>query len=548
MASDRHQLRIISRAIKGDAEAFAGLCFRYADAMYRYLYFRLGSVLVAEEVCPQVFVRAWETLPSDPRQSVVPFAAWLFLVANELVVERNDKFAQAGLHPPRPPLMAWSGASGTQGRSLLHPRFLAQAVMHLDDVSQQVILLRFVIHMSHRETALVIGDTALGSGVLQYRSLLEVRELLTRKKMSENAYVSDYVGTAIFCLDRIIAGRWSPEECLEHLPQETDRLEQLLEFAVLVRDASNIRPRRSFIHDLRTQMLADFRQSSRRPIRQPLLWRWFIAVSARVPAPAVAAFLLGFILFVGLVGTTGIVTAVDNAVPGDRLYELDLQMERAYQAFLTAPDARIQYALRLTEERLAEAEALASRGDSSGLQVALVAYSVQVASLVSDGGAQESVAMSQDLDRRFSEQQQRLDKLFVTALETSSAAKSGEMPTVACDRPIEDPDVDRQWHPIGLALAAQHGVEYREVIDWVCDGHSFGEIVLGLASIDANQIPAGDILRLKAELGGWGQLWQEMQRNGVARPAANKLQQELGTSAGQQFRRLERRPYNSPFR
>ena len=84
MASDRHQLRLIRRAINGDAEAFARICYRYSDALYKYLYFRLGSVLAAEEVCAEIFVHAWEILPEDARQTVLPFRAWLFKVANDL--------------------------------------------------------------------------------------------------------------------------------------------------------------------------------------------------------------------------------------------------------------------------------------------------------------------------------------------------------------------------------------------------------------------------------------------------------------------------------
>ena len=511
MASDRHQLRVIKRAMKGDAEAFARLCFRYSDALYRYLYFRLGSVLAAEEVCAEVFVRAWEILPTDARQTVLPFRSWLFYVANGVVVERNQRFTEAGMHPTRPPLVAWSRTSQNKDRPDLHPRFLAQAIMQLDEVSQQVIVLRFVIRLAHRDIGLVIGDTSTGSRVLQYRTLLELREKLTRKKMSENAYAIDYVGTATFCLDRIIIGRWSPEECLENLPQETDRLEQILQFAAMVREASTIRPRHTFGDELRKRLLSEMRQSGRRPVSQPRIWSLLLDVSERVAAPVVAAFLLGLILFAGVAGATGILTTVDAALPGDRLYDLDLSIERVYQALLGDPDARLRFALELTEERLREAEALASRGDLNDLQVALVAYSVEVASMTNVPASHEAQSVTVDLDAHFSQQQQRLDKLFVTALVTSSAANGEDTATVAC---YGQPDEEHPWHPIGHRLATQHGVDYGEVMQWVCDGHSFGEIVLALASLDSSRMPTTQLLQLRAELGGWGQLWHELQFRG----------------------------------
>lgn len=518
MVSDRHQLRVLKRAKKGDAEAFAGLCYRYADAVYRYLYFRLGSVLAAEEVAVQVFVRAWEVLPSDPRQGVMPFVSWLFLIANDVVMERNERFLQEGLHPPRPPLVSWSGPDGDAKGPQLHPRHLAQAIMQLDDISQQVVLLRFVLRVSHRDTGLVVGDTSAGSRVLQYRGLLTVREKLTRKKMSEQAYASDYVGAATFCIDRIISGQWRPEDCLEHMPQENDRLERILQFAVMVREASRIRPRESFEDDLKKQLLVDLRNSARRPVRQPLIWRWFLSISERVPAPVVAAFLLGLILFVGIAGTSGIVLAIDSAMPGDRLYDLDLRLEQAYRAFLTDPTSRLQYSLEVTEERLAEAEMLASRGDASGLQMAIVAYSVEISTMVAEDLSGQDQSLPVDIDRRFSQQQQRLDRLFVTAMDLSATSQGRTAPVVACDKPDGGHDsVD--FHPVGLTLASQHGVDYAEVVDWVCEGHSFGEIVLALATAGDQQAPAGDIIVLKSELGGWGQLWHELQDKGGPQPA-----------------------------
>lgn len=512
MASDRHQLRVIKRAIEGDAEAFAGLCFRYADALYRYLYFRLGSVSAAEEVCAQVFVRAWETLPTDARQEVLPFTAWLFLVANDVVVERSERFAEAGLHPvspPSPPKLAWPerGKRESNERSPLYPRFLAQAVMQLDADSQQVILLRFVLRLTHKETGLVIGDTSTGSRVLQYRALLELREKLTRQKMSEHAYASDHIGAVTFCLDRIISGRWTADHCLEHIAEEAAGIEPLLRFAVLVRSAVTVRSRKTFSKELRRQLVADIRKSKRKPVNRPQLWRWFQSASERIPAPVVAAFLLGLILFAGAAGARTVAFAVDSSAPGDRLYDLDLRLERAYRALVTNPETQFQVALSATEERLIEAERLAQRGDSEGLQIALVAYSVQVAELTNSDIVEAVEHSSVDLDQHFADQQQELDKIYTIALTTLASKESTEVAEVVCDAQTND---SGNWHPVGMSLAAQHGVDYAEIMKWVCDGHSFGEIVLALSTVDHGAVETVEVMELKSELGGWGQLWEQM--------------------------------------
>ena len=54
---------LVRRAIKGDGEAFGELYERYLDAIYRYLYFRIGNEVAVEDLTEEVFVRAWESLP-----------------------------------------------------------------------------------------------------------------------------------------------------------------------------------------------------------------------------------------------------------------------------------------------------------------------------------------------------------------------------------------------------------------------------------------------------------------------------------------------------
>lgn len=509
MEADRRQLRMLESALNGDAEAFVSLCNRYAEALYRYLYFRLGSVFAAEEMCGQLFVRAWETLPTDPRQGAVPFTIWLFQVANDVIRERSDQLSSLGLHPPRPPLVAWSVDSESKQQVNLHPRYLAQAVMQLDDIAQQVILLRFVLRLPHRDVALAIDETRAGSRVLQYRALLELRERLTRQKMSEFAYATDYVSTATFCIDRIISGQWDVKECLQNVPEETERLSPILDFAMLVRETCTIRPRRDFNADLRRQLLNDIRESKRRPRHKPKVIRWLQSVSDRIPQPVVAAFVLGLLLLAVGIGITGALFVIDGAAPGDRLYALDLQLERTYRALPSSPERKLQFALQLTDERLAEAEKLARRGDSSGLQVAMVAYSVEVASLA-DYYAGAFNGRSSEIDSHFARQQQRLDKLLVTALGASPMGRVNGPPVIDCEDPQRQTEDELLWHPVGLTLAAQHHVEYGDVIEWVCAGHSFGEIVLALATVDSGQFHTDEVLLRKAQLGGWGQLWQEM--------------------------------------
>jgi hypothetical protein len=85
-------------------------------------------------------------------------------------------------------------------------------------------------------------------------------------------------------------------------------------------------------------------------------------------------------------------------------------------------------------------------------------------------------------------------------------------------------DRDGRRHPVGGRLADVYEVvDYQQIMGWFCDQHfGFGEILLALQT---SQIPSvtytpGDLLQMKTDLGGWGEVWKALGYNG--RPKANR--------------------------
>ncbi len=68
-------------------------------------------------------------------------------------------------------------------------------------------------------------------------------------------------------------------------------------------------------------------------------------------------------------------------------------------------------------------------------------------------------------------------------------------------------------HPALFALAQQYNWPYAEVLRWFCEGHfGVGEIKHAFetwVAIDHRLTP-NEILALKVQLGGWGQVWQQL--------------------------------------
>lgn len=75
-------------AARRDPRAFAPLYDRYAVAIYRFCYRKVGDVEVANDLTAQVFVKAIERLDRYQPKPGATFRSWLFAIARNTVTDR----------------------------------------------------------------------------------------------------------------------------------------------------------------------------------------------------------------------------------------------------------------------------------------------------------------------------------------------------------------------------------------------------------------------------------------------------------------------------
>ncbi len=178
--SSNHEAALVERAIAGDTDAFGNLYLLYLDAIYRYVYFRTGNTNDAEDLTEQVFLKAWEALPSY-KQCGNPFTSWLYCIAHNMVVDhyRRQKLVVSV------PLLEKGDDAGKQSTALERiieaeeVAALVTAIAQLPEEQQQVIILRFVEGLSHAEVARIVDKSEGACRVIQHRALAALNQLLT---------------------------------------------------------------------------------------------------------------------------------------------------------------------------------------------------------------------------------------------------------------------------------------------------------------------------------------------------------------------------------
>lgn len=178
---------LVRRTLRGENGAFGLLYERYADRVFRYLYFRVQDRDLAHDLAQDVFLNALKALPQlrHPER----FEGWLIRIAHNRVVNHWTRGAGgpdflsmdassevAGDGPERapsvPPAPSTDDARGVDARLQFEDLLGAT----LNPTQRQVLALRFAAGLSLRETAEILGCTEDAAKQHQYRALTQLRK------------------------------------------------------------------------------------------------------------------------------------------------------------------------------------------------------------------------------------------------------------------------------------------------------------------------------------------------------------------------------------
>ncbi|SDQ75444.1 sigma-70 family RNA polymerase sigma factor [Thermostaphylospora chromogena] len=171
---------LVLRAKTGDAEAFGTLYDRYLDLVYRYVYFRVGSHPLAEDLTSETFLRALRRIADFTWQGR-DFGAWLVTIARNLVADHfksgryrlevsTAEILDVPLDGPHIPENAVVTA-------MINDRVL-RAVRELNPEQQECVVLRFLHGMTLAETALIMGKKSGAIKALQFRAVRSLARAL----------------------------------------------------------------------------------------------------------------------------------------------------------------------------------------------------------------------------------------------------------------------------------------------------------------------------------------------------------------------------------
>jgi RNA polymerase sigma-70 factor (ECF subfamily) len=179
---DSSDAELVERAQGGDVAAVGELYDLYHQDFFRFAWSRLGHRQAAEDLTGELFTRMVKNLGSY-RTRDVPFRAWLYRIARNLVVDyyrKHGRYEQVSIeqYEGTIQLLSEDGRSpypeSAVEKQLTLDR-VRRALESIDETQREVVVLRFLVGLSLKETADTLQKSVPAVKSLQYRGLAALR-------------------------------------------------------------------------------------------------------------------------------------------------------------------------------------------------------------------------------------------------------------------------------------------------------------------------------------------------------------------------------------
>jgi RNA polymerase sigma-70 factor (ECF subfamily) len=172
-------IALVELARSGDKEAFGQLYDHYQPSVYRFLYYRVGSMTLAEDLTAETFFRALRSMHSFRWQGK-DFGAWLMTIARNLTAD-HFKAGRTRLEQTTEDMQTLDTTSEgpeIEVLSSLTNESLLRALGELPTEQRECLIMRFLQGLSIAETAEILGRSSGAVKQLQLRGVRNLAKLI----------------------------------------------------------------------------------------------------------------------------------------------------------------------------------------------------------------------------------------------------------------------------------------------------------------------------------------------------------------------------------
>ncbi|MFA6308004.1 MAG: RNA polymerase sigma factor [Patescibacteria group bacterium] len=164
----------------GDSDAFAFFYDKYVKSIYRFVYIRVGSKQVAEDLTQDIFLKIWQHLVD--KKHVKSFQAFIFRIARNTVVDHYRYSKQELPLEYMPESVEMIEGVILSSDKNIDADILLKEIGKLKSEYQEVLLLKYVEDMSIEDIAHVMSKDKNNIRVTIHRALNKLKTITKGKK------------------------------------------------------------------------------------------------------------------------------------------------------------------------------------------------------------------------------------------------------------------------------------------------------------------------------------------------------------------------------
>jgi RNA polymerase sigma-70 factor (ECF subfamily) len=177
-----HNRRAGDRPERTNRDAFATTYEDYYPRVFAYIFARVGSVHLTEDLASDVFERAYVKLGSLRDSDA--FTTWLFTIARNLIVSHARKHSRETIVDPDVMRDLSPSVASVESEVLLREECegIARAVKGFPQREQDIIALKFDAELSNAQIAEIMGITEPNVRVIIFRTIRRLRKMMAAER------------------------------------------------------------------------------------------------------------------------------------------------------------------------------------------------------------------------------------------------------------------------------------------------------------------------------------------------------------------------------
>ncbi len=164
---------------KRDPQAFGELYDLYIDKIYRFIFFKVSSKEIAEDITSDVFLKTWNYLTDGKKREIKSFSGLLYRVARTSLV---DFYRKQGREISRSEDLLQNIIIDDDQYKLIHNRYEVEQVLKVVSTMkrdyQEILTLRYIDELSVSEIADILEKKSTNVRVTIHRALKVLKKLI----------------------------------------------------------------------------------------------------------------------------------------------------------------------------------------------------------------------------------------------------------------------------------------------------------------------------------------------------------------------------------